>query len=400
MYYILSGRGVPRKRLSVKRGHQLSNSILPKLNTILKKPFWLRPWMLSLGIAVVYCLVTLAHNAWDPMAFVLIGHQFDPAHGTLTAGYDGQFAYQIALHPAGAASLLDAPAYRYQRILYPLLARVLAFGRPALIPWMLILINVVSLAMGTYATEQLMVGRRYSRWYSLAYAFFVGLWISLRLDLTEPLAFALVQWGVVHFDHKKIWISMIFFALAALAREVTLIFAAACAISLFVGRRRLVGAAWGWGVVLPFGLWQIFLHFWQGAWGVQSGGAMASDFDFIPFHGWWGFHPKEISSFVLLSIVIVAIAIAPVGLGIVAGLRSFWKRRLGPGVWMLLLNSLFIAVLPSSNVLNLTGLVRILIGLMVAILDFGALENSSRALRYSQLWIVLLVFGEGLIAYY
>jgi hypothetical protein len=33
----------------------------------------------------------------------------------------------------------------------------------------------------------------------------------------------------------------------------------------------------------------------------------------------------------------------------------------------------------------------------VAVLDFGALESSRRALLYSQLWLFLLAFGQGLL---
>jgi hypothetical protein len=67
------------------------------------------------------------------------------------------------------------------------------------------------------------------------------------------------------------------------------------------------------------------------------------------------------------------------------------------GVWILLINALIFPFLPSSTVLSLPGLVRITIGLVVAVLDFGALESSRRALLYSQLWLFLLAFGQGLL---
>jgi uncharacterized RDD family membrane protein YckC len=73
---------------------------------------------------------------------------------------------------------------------------------------------------------------------------------------------------------------------------------------------------------------------------------------------------------------------------------------MGLGVWILLLNALIFPILPSSTVLNMPGLVRITIGLLVAFLDYGAIESSRRALLYSQLWLFLLAFGEGLIAFY
>ncbi|TDA66246.1 MAG: hypothetical protein D9V45_04725 [Chloroflexi bacterium] len=359
---------------------------------------WLRPWMLTTLLALGYVLFTLARNAWDPMAFVMIGRQFDPAHGVYEMGYDGQFAYQIALDPAGAAPYLDIPAYRYQRILYPLLARALALGNAAAIPWTLILINLASLALGTLATEKILAGHGRSRWYALAYGAFPGLLLSLRLDLTEPLAFALVQWGVLFFDRQRIWRSLPFFALAVLTRELTLVFAAGCALAMLTSGQRKAGLLWGLAVGLPFGLWQLIMRLWLGSWGIGSGGALASSFELIPFRGWWGYPTQDVYLFVLLSLVVLLMALIPAAAALVASLRSLWKGRLAPGVWILLLNALLFPFLPASTVLNLPGLARITIGLMVAALDYGALESSRRALLYSQMWLFWLVFGEGIMA--
>ena len=361
-------------------------------------PGWVRPWLVVGVLAVAYCVLTLMQNAWDPLAFVLIGKQFDPTHGVRELGYDGQFVYQIAINPAGAAPFLDVPAYRYQRILYPLLGRALALGNPRVIPWTLILINLASLALGTLATEKIMTDHGRSPWYALAYGAFAGLWLSLRLDLTEPLAFALVQWGVLYFDRARLWPSMLLFALAALGRELTLLFAAACAISLWVGRRRWTALLWGLGALLPFGLWQVFLRLWLHEWGVQSGGFLATPFELIPLRGWWGFTGNNSPLVLLLTLIVLGMALIPALIAITASLRALWQGRLGPGVWMLLLNALIFPFLPSSTALNLPGLVRITIGLMAAVLTYGALESSRRALLYSQLWLFLLLFGEGWMA--
>src|SRR4051812_38862879 len=45
-------------------------------------------------------------------------------------GYDGQFAYFLALDFRNARAYMDMPGYRYARILYPLTARLLAAGDP------------------------------------------------------------------------------------------------------------------------------------------------------------------------------------------------------------------------------------------------------------------------------
>ncbi len=361
---------------------------------------WIKPWIIILAFTVGYCIFTLAKNAWDPMSFVMIGKQFDPANGVLEIGYDGQFAYQIAKDPANAALYLDVPAYRYQRILYPLLAHLLSLGNDHAIPWVLIAINVISIVLGTLATEKLLADHGFSRWYALAYGGFAGFLLSLRLDLTEPLAFALVQWGVLLMDRKKLWQSLPLFALAALCRELALFFTFASFIFLFVNGQKWKSLLWGFGAVLPFGLWQVFLRIWLGNWGIKSGGFFSSPFEIIPYRGVWGYHDKESYLFVFLTLMVVCISLLPSAAAIFTSVRMLFKGRFGLGVFILLLNAIIFPFLPTSNILNLPGLVRMTIGLMVACLDFGAIESSKRALIYSQIWLFLLLFGDGLIAVY
>ena len=86
----------------------------------------LRPWHVVGLIALAYIALTLARYGGDPMKFALVGTRYDPGLQGGTWGYDGQFAYQIARDPLGASRFLDVPAYRYQRILYPLIAWALA----------------------------------------------------------------------------------------------------------------------------------------------------------------------------------------------------------------------------------------------------------------------------------
>jgi hypothetical protein len=206
---------------------------------------------------------------------------------------------------------------------------------------------------------------------------------------------------VLFFSRRKYGWSGVLFALAAITRELTLLFPAACALSLiFHNRKWLKGAAWGLAVLAPFAAWQIVLFNWLGKWGVSSGGASATAFEWIPYHGWWGYHTDETLIFIFFSIFVLAVALIPATVGIVSGVRNLFLRRFGAGTWILLLNSLIFPFLPTSNVLNPPGLIRMVIGLVAAVVDYGALEGSSKALRFSLLWLVLLVFGEGLMAIY
>lgn len=59
---------------------------------------------------------------------------------------------------------------------------------------------------------------------------------------------------------------------------------------------------------------------------------------------------------------------------------------------MLSLNSVLIAILPQSILLDPLGLIRTLIGLVTAVLVFGIEKRSFRILNFSLLWIFLFIF--------
>ena len=153
---------------------------MTKINTRLILP------LAVILVAAIYSVIILSLHNGDPMAFVLPGTRFTTGDPFGTEGYDGQFMYQIALRPTQAMAYLDVPAYRYQRILYPLLARWLALGQPTLIPWTLLLINLVSLGVGTWLAGHLLARTGANPWFALPVGLFAGQLLSLRVDLPEP----------------------------------------------------------------------------------------------------------------------------------------------------------------------------------------------------------------------
>ena len=143
-------------------------------------------------------------------------------------GFDGQFAYYIALDPLHATTYLDEPTYRLSRILYPLLARALALGRPTDIPYAMLATNWLALVGGTLALAAWLRRRGVSAWFALIFGLYPGLFEGLRYDLTEPLCYALVALAIYLIDfggpRRIVWAGLAF-ALAALARESALFFA-------------------------------------------------------------------------------------------------------------------------------------------------------------------------------
>src|SRR5258708_35189318 len=98
----------------------------------------------------------------------------------------------MTFDPGGAAPSLAVRAYRYQRILHPLLARIFSLAQEPLIPWAMTAINLIALMVGSWALEQLLIAERVSRWYALVYGLFGGGFFAVRVNTSEPLAYGLV----------------------------------------------------------------------------------------------------------------------------------------------------------------------------------------------------------------
>lgn len=353
------------------------------------------PATVTLLACLIYVFGTLAISGGDPLAFVLLGTRFSQSDPQGTEGYDGQFAYQIALNPLGAEPYLDVPAYRYQRILYPLLARLLAFAQPALIPWALILVNIAAIGVGTWATERLLLDLRVSCWYALTYGLYGGQMLGLRADLNEPLAQGLVQLAVLAWvKERRVW-AIVAFSLAVLAKETTLIFLAAYI--LYTLREK----QWFWGIGLGlasmlFIIYQWVLWAWLGSFGLGSGGAGATPFSLIPLGGWLAIAQVKVSAFLVISLIVAPMSILPALAGLVLSSRSLWQGQSHPYIWVLLLNSLIILFLPTSTFREPVAMLRLTQGLVVSMILYGGLVRSWRILNYSTFWLatnVLLLKG-------
>jgi len=353
----------------------------------------LRPFHVVGLVAQAYVVLTLTRHGGNPMQFALVGSRFDPGVAGGTWGYDGQFAYQIARDPLGAFRFLDVPAYRYQRILYPLVAWVLAMGQGALVPWALIAVNWLALMVGTRFTEDILTGRGASRWYALGYGLFGGLMMAVRLDLTEPLAYALAQAAVLTYERGRRRGAVGLLALAALAKETTLLVAAGFLLSFALSRRWRDLIEWAVLVGAPFTAWQVILRVWLGAWGIGSGGALATPFEVIPYRGLASLAAVNTRAFALIALIMIPMALLPGLAALIAVLRDLARRDVHPLVCSLLMNALVIPFTPQSTLREPLGMMRFIIGLVAAVILWGAYRKSRRALNYSLLWIATLVLA-------
>lgn len=360
-----------------------------------------QPWLLVLALCAVYLTIILFANQGDPLVFVTLGTQFTEGNSNGTEGYDGQFTYFIAVDPGTAADYIDVPAYRFQRILLPILARLLGLGQPALIPWVLLLINITSLVAGTYFLEQLLIMEKASRWYALTYGLFVGMFMAVRLSLNEPLAYGLVIGGIWLERKRGALPAAILFALAALAKETTLVFTAGYLLWLLLEKRWRTTLLFGVVAGLPFALWQIVLYTQFGAFGVGSGGAMATPFEIIPYNGFWRLltdpETGSLKLFAVFALFLLPFIILPSLWALYRSGRDLWQNNWHPYVFLLFANAAIMPFVPFSTYREPLGILRFIVGLVLMTVLYGALRHERRVLRYGTFWVVLtlMVFSMG-----
>jgi hypothetical protein len=171
-------------------------------------------------------------------------------------GYDGQFFYDIAVDPANARYYMDDPGYRYNRILYPAVARALALGHASAVPVALLAVNLGALGVAVVSIGLWLRRRGLSPLLAAVFGLAPGIFWCISLDLADNLGFALFALGLVLLDLVG-WTGVVAaglaFGLAGLARESTALFAVVWAVALATGRAgrtggdqvRADGGPWG-----------------------------------------------------------------------------------------------------------------------------------------------------------
>jgi len=353
----------------------------------------LRPWMIVTLLCLFFCLLVVAQNHGDARALVTIGTRFSEHNPNGSEGYDGQFVFYIARDPSTAALYLDVPTYRFQRILLPALGRLLSRGQEALIPCVLLAINLAALAAGTALLERLLVELKVSCWYALTYGLTIGSFGSVRLSLPEPLAYGLVLAGIVLASRDRWLWSALLFALAALAKETTLFFPAAYGLYWLVQRRWRTALLFGAITLLPFLAWQAVLYNHFGAFGAGSGGALATSFELIPFAGVARILTEGGPAiFLVFGAVIAPFVLVPAIWALWRGWRDYRERKASLYDYLLLANTIIMPFVPFSTYREPLAILRFIVGLQIAVILYAAWKPAPRALRYSTLWIVTVMF--------
>jgi hypothetical protein len=296
------------------------------------------------------------------------------------------------LDPQTVAPHLDRPAYRYQRILLPLVARAISFGDLRIVPWALLLVGVVSAAVGTAAVARLMLD--YGQWegYALGYGLWVGVVASVGLFLHEAPAYGLVALGWLACRRSKwVW-GAVALTLSLFAKETTLPFVLAA----LAMRRPLPGEdrrlrLWVLTGLVVFLVWQVWLWRAFGEPGIGSGGAMSTPFELIPLMGFLRIGAVSPEALGLFLGIFGPMVVLPALWAVWAAVRRLRTDRLQPEAWALLLNAAVILFVPFSTAREPLGLVRLAAGLVLAVVLFAAVLGMRRVLNYAMFWSAMLV---------
>ncbi len=356
--------------------------------------FWPKygPTLTVFIIATSFTILVLAVNSWDPMVFVRLGTRYGQGDPEGTIGYDGQFAYHMAINPLGAAPYMDIPPYRYQRVLYPFTAWAVSFSQPVLVPWLLLILNIVALTLGTYVMGLILAQHSYSRWYALTVGIFAGQLVSLRLDLNEPFALTLALLAIYTFDNKQHRLGATFLALSMLSKETAIAFVGGYLLYFLIKREWRLLIETGLISLTPFVLLQLVIWNAFGEFGLRSGGQGATSFSFIPFGGMFAFGFDSVQKLLVVLIILGPLILIPCVALIVKLTRYFISRNISAIAFVLALHLLIMITLPFSTYVDLPGVLRLTSGLVVSTVAFAAITQSRKILNYSTLWLAAVVF--------
>lgn len=358
------------------------------------KNFLLNPTIFTLLIMVVLVTAVILSNGGDPLALARLGTQYSLGEPDGTQGYDGQFVYYIARDPKPimVARYLDAPAYRYQRILLPILAHLLSLGRASAIPWLIAFLGILSQAVGTGIIGLLLKNWGVSRWYALIYGLWAGFTLAVRLDLPEPLAYALIAGAIYSEKRAKPLVSWILYGFALFAKEVTVLFVIASLLDKIIRRRWHDAIGVSLVAIVPYMIFQVWL--WQvfGQLGIGSGGAMATSFEIVPFMGM--FRIGTYSTLYLFAMLVVfgPAVILPSIWGLWASTKKWLDGDFNVVVLFLFWNALAIPFLPFSTFRETGGLLRFSCGLVLSVLLYCGNYRLTRIMNYGYLWLILNLF--------
>jgi hypothetical protein len=335
--------------------------------------------LFALFFLIIFSGLVLAFHNWDASAFIMMGERFKDLNYAGDLGYDGQFVYYIASDPRNAPMHIDHAAYRYQRILYPFLAWLFSLGGdPALLPWVMLGINLLAAAIACSLLGELLQRHGGQTWHLVAFMFSAGMMIALRADLNEPLAILLALVGLALAYREKWSWAGVAFALAILAKEIALAFPLGVVGWLLINRRFRIGVTLLAISLLPALIWGGFLTLWLGQSPLSAEQAAT---ELLPFYGLRFIGVSPLKEIIVLWVALPAILFGALGL------VDLWKRNVTPETIIILANVGLIAFMPRLAWINIAGALRATIGLTAISLIYVAVKRPRLVPWLGAFWI-------------
>lgn len=287
----------------------------------------------TLALAVV--VVLMASTQGGPAYFVQLGEKSralelarevlgDDVPTPLADGHDGESYWLLARDPslsegASLAARLDRPAYRAQRIAFPVLAAPWRLAGEHALLWGLVITNLVAVGVGTFLTGSL--ASRLGGSAKVGYAFAANplVWLSLLFDFSDAVALVGLVGAVWALRRCQIGLAGALGGLAALAKESSLLGLVSVALLArgLSPRERVVLVAPG---AASAALWRLYVISQPGF----GAGAQVQEFVLAPFSGlvdaWrngWSPTGEWVAAAISLSLIPLAAVV----------LIAWWRRR-------------------------------------------------------------------------
>jgi hypothetical protein len=332
-----------------------------------------RPSALVATLSLLLIALVAIRNQYSALDFAHIGTVWANHDPSGSWGYDGQFYYQMARNPFQAYRYMDNAPFREQHLFYPLVVGVLSLGQSALVPYMLLLVNVLAIALSVELLARLLIRFDFSPWFSLALGLYFGQAAGLLFDTAEPFTYFLVCLGVWFIVEKnRVALVALLLGLAALTREITILFPIGyLCIAVVQKKWRMCIQLVMLGIV-PLFLWLLALRLIFG----QTGVTFTRPFEHVPFAGifFYAVVPKKFALLLLLMFLPTLAA------WLFAALELFRKvclekgpflQRFSPMYLILLANLLMITLMSHSSYEDLVSSGRIATGLVLSVLLYG-----------------------------
>ncbi|MDE3157094.1 MAG: hypothetical protein KGN76_18505 [Acidobacteriota bacterium] len=195
-------------------------------------------------------------------------------------GYDAQFMYleaydpflrQFSNQPSVYDRFIDAAPYRYGRIGFTLLTKVVSADRWRLYPSVMMALVLAGLGLSGFVLASFSQFNDASPLWGLLIAIVPGFWQSIQVSLPEPIAAAFLLGGYLCWRQRRYAWAGFWLAASLLVRETGTVLVLALAIATLFTEGRREGLRLALIALLPVALWRLYVGWvlWP-TWGVHA----------------------------------------------------------------------------------------------------------------------------------